>query len=313
MVEATDASGNKVNISKDFSVYTEEKDSSLKIDLTSYPSTIKQGEGYGLRGTVKSNYSITEVRGYVINLSGNIVLSSADYPNSTSMDIRYAHLNNDLIFNNLSVGSYTMKVVATDTSGKEVQTSKDFKVVAIEEKDPNSNLTIDITSYPSYINQGSAYGLRGSVTSNYNITKVLGYIINSSGNTVMTSEDCPNSTSMDIRYAHLNNDLIFNNLSAGSYTMKVVAADTTGKTKEWSTDFTVNGVNSSVKTGVINIPASWDNLSIRTGPGTSYQIIGSMNQGERCTVYTDKTSNGWYYVEYNGITGYASGRQIDLQ
>ena len=313
LVEATDASGNKVNISKDFSVYTEEKDSSLKIDLTSYPSTIKQGEGYGLRGTVKSNYSITEVRGYVINLSGNIVLSSADYPNSTSMDIRYAHLNNDLIFNTLSVGSYTMKVVATDTSGKEVQTSKDFKVVAIEEKDPNSNLTIDITSYPSYINQGSAYGLRGSVTSNYNITKVLGYIINSSGNTVMTSEDCPNSTSMDIRYAHLNNDLIFNNLSAGSYTMKVVAADTTGKTKEWSTDFTVNGVNSSVKTGVINIPASWDNLSIRTGPGTSYQIIGSMNQGERCTVYTDKTSNGWYYVEYNGITGYASGRQIDLQ
>lgn len=64
---------------------------------------------------------------------------------------------------------------------------------------------------------------------------------------------------------------------------------------------------------MINIPASWDNLSIRTRPGTSYQIIGSMNQGDRCTVYTDKTSNGWYFVEYNGITGYASGRQIDLQ
>ena len=313
LIEATDASGNKKTVSKDFNVYVENKESSLTIDLTSYPSSIKQGEGYGLRGSVISNYNITEVRGHVINSSGNTVLSSADYPNSTSMDIRYAHLNNDLVFNNLSAGSYTMKVVASDASGKQVQISKDFSVVAVEEKSPNSNLSINLTSYPSSINQGSAYGLRGTVTSNYSVTKVLGYIINSSGNTVMTSEDYPNSTSMDIRYAHLNNDLIFNNLSAGNYTMKVVAADTSGKTKEWSTGFTVNGVNSSVKTGVINIPSSWDNLSIRTGPGTSYQIIGSMNQGERCAVYTDKTSNGWYYVEYNGIKGYASGRQINLQ
>lgn len=313
LIEATDAAGNRKTVSKDFNVYTEKKESALKIDLTSYPTSIKQGEGYGLRGSVTSNYNITEVRGYVVNSSGNTVLSSADYPNSTSMDIRYAHLNNDLIFNNLSAGSYTMKVIVTDASGKQVQTTKDFKVVAEEEKQPDSNLSINLTSYPSSINQGSAYGLRGSVTSNYNITKVLGYIINSSGNTVMTSEDYPNSTSMDIRYAHLNNDLIFNNLSAGSYTMKVVAYDTSGKTKEWSTSFTVNGTSSNVKTGVINIPANWDNLSIRTGPGTSYQIIGSMNQGDRCTVYTDKTSNGWYYVEYNGITGYASGRQIILQ
>lgn len=313
LIEATDSSGNKKTVSKEFNVYTEKKESTLKIDLTSYPTSIKQGDGYGLRGSVTSNYNITEVRGYVVNSSGTTVLSSADYPNSTSMDIRYAHLNNDLIFNNLSAGSYTMKVVATDASGKQVQTTKDFKVVAVEEKQPDSNLSINLTSYPSSINQGSAYGLRGSVTSNYNITKVLGYIINSSGNTVMTSEDYPNSTSMDIRYAHLNNDLIFNNLSSGSYTMKVVATDTSGKTKEWSTSFTVNGASSTVKTGVINIPASWDNLSIRTGPGTNYQIIGSMNQGDRCTVYTDKTSNGWYYVEYNGITGYASGRQIDLQ
>ena len=308
LIEATDSSGNKKTVSKEFNVYTEKKESTLKIDLTSYPTSIKQGDGYGLRGSVTSNYNITEVRGYVVNSSGNIQLIILKGNNNK----RYAHLNNDLIFNNLSAGSYTMKVVATDASGKQVQTTKDFKVVAVEEKQPDSNLSINLTSYPSSINQGSAYGLRGSVTSNYNITKVLGYIINSSGNTVMTSEDYPNSTSMDIRYAHLNNDLIFNNLSAGSYTMKVVATDTSGKTKEWSTSFTVNGASSTVKTGVINIPASWDNLSIRTGPGTSYQIIGSMNQGDRCTVYTDKTSNGWYYVEYNGITGYASGRQINL-
>lgn len=313
LIEATDSSGNKKTVSKEFNVYTEKKESTLKIDLTSYPTSIKQGEGYGLRGSVTSNYNITEVRGYVVNSSGNTVLSSIDYPNAKSMDIKNARLNNDLVFNNLSAGNYTMKVTAMDESGKQVQTSKDFKVVAVEEKKPDSNLSINLTSYPSSIDQGSAYGLRGSVTSNYNVTKVLGYVINSSGNTVLSSEDYPNSTTMDIRYAHLNNDLIFNNLSAGSFTMKVVATDSSGKTKEWSTTFTVNSKSENIKTGVVNIPSNWDNLSIRTGPGTNYQIIGSMNQGEKCTVYTDKTSKGWYYIEYKGITGYASGRQIVLQ
>ena len=71
--------------------------------------------------------------------------------------------------------------------------------------------------------------------------------------------------------------------------------------------------NTNTRVGIVNIPSSWDNLSIRTGPGTGYQIIGSMNQGARCTVYPDKESNGWYYVEYGGVKGYASGRQINLQ
>ena len=63
--------------------------------------------------------------------------------------------------------------------------------------------------------------------------------------------------------------------------------------------------------GTVDIPSNWDNLSIRSGPGTSYAIVGSMNDGVRCNVYPDKTKNGWYYVEYNGVYGYASGNQIN--
>ena len=63
--------------------------------------------------------------------------------------------------------------------------------------------------------------------------------------------------------------------------------------------------------GTVDIPSSWDNLSIRSGPSTNYQIVGSMNDGVQCTVYPDKTSNGWYYVNYNGVWGYASGKQIN--
>jgi len=63
--------------------------------------------------------------------------------------------------------------------------------------------------------------------------------------------------------------------------------------------------------GTVDIPSSWDNLSIRSGPSTNYQIVGSMNDGVRCNEYTSKSKNGWYYVEYNGIYGYASGNCIN--
>ena len=77
-----------------------------------------------------------------------------------------------------------------------------------------------------------------------------------------------------------------------------------------------SGVNSNTSLGnsvigTVDIPSSWDNLSIRSGPSTNYQIVGSMNDGVQCTVYPDKTSNGWYYVNYNGVWGYASGKQIN--
>lgn len=102
--------------------------------------------------------------------------------------------------------------------------------------------------------------------------------------------------------------------------MKVVAVDASGRTVEATKNFTVkakeayvdNTANGNGVTGIINIPSSWDNLSIRTGPSTSYDIIGSMNQGAKCTVYPNKTVNGWYYINYNGIWGYASGNQISL-
>lgn len=71
------------------------------------------------------------------------------------------------------------------------------------------------------------------------------------------------------------------------------------------------GLGNSI-VGVVDIPSSWDNLSIRSGPSTNYQIVGSMNDGVQCTVYPDKTSNGWYYVHYNGVWGYASGKQIKI-
>lgn len=318
---AVDASGNSITVTKNFDVVgqTVKAESTLSVNLDKYPVTLNAGSGFGLRGSVTSNYNIALVKGYVINSSGQTVLSSKDTPNSTSMDIRYARLNNDLVFNNLGAGNYTMKVVATDNSGRSVEVSKAFTVVSNTNSN-SSSLSINLEKYPVTIDVGSSYGLRGSITSNYNISVVRGYVINSSGQTVLSSKDTPNSTYMDIKPARLNADLIFNNLSAGNYTMKVVAADTSGRTVEATKNFTVKAkdvyVDSSPNgdgvTGTVAIPSNWTDLSIRTGPSTNYQIVGSMPNGAKCTVYPNKTSNGWYYVNYNGIWGYASGKQINL-
>lgn len=318
---AVDASGNSITVTKNFTVVgqTVKAESTLSVNLDKYPVTLNAGSDFGLRGSVTSNYNIALVKGYVINSSGQTVLSSKDTPNSTSMDIRYARLNNDLVFNNLGAGNYTMKVVATDNSGRSIEVSKAFTVV-LNSNSNNSSLSINLEKYPVTIDVGSSYGLRGSITSNYNISVVRGYVINSSGQTVLSSKDTPNSTYMNIKPARLNADLIFNNLSAGNYTMKVVAADASGRTVEATKNFTVeakdvyvdNSPNGDGVTGTVAIPSSWTDLSIRTGPSTNYQIVGCMPNGAKCTVYPNKTSNGWYYVNYNGIWGYASGKQISL-
>ncbi len=320
-VQAIDASGNSIRVSKEFVVVGEviRAESTLSINLEKYPVTLNAGSGFGLRGSINSNYDISVVRGYVINSNGQTVLSSKDTPYSSSLNIKSARLNNDLVFNNLPAGNYTLRVVATDSSGRTVEVSKGFSVVS-PQKSNDSSLSINLEKYPVTLNVGSSYGLRGSITSNYNISVVRGYVINSNGQTVLSSKDTPNSTYMDIKPSNLNWDLVFNNLSAGNYTMKVVAVDASGRTVEATKNFTVkakeayvdNTANGNGVTGTVNVPSSWDNLSIRTGPSTSYDIIGSMNQGAKCTVYPNKTVNGWYYINYSGIWGYASGNQINL-
>ena len=41
--------------------------------------------------------------------------------------------------------------------------------------------------------------------------------------------------------------------------------------------------------------------------------IGYIPEGATCTVYPDKTSGNWYWVEYNGISGYSYKSYIVLQ
>ena len=57
------------------------------------------------------------------------------------------------------------------------------------------------------------------------------------------------------------------------------------------------------------VAAGGSNLNIRDYQSTGGQIIGSIPDGARLTIYGD-VGNGWYVVHYNGVTGYASSQFI---
>lgn len=206
--------------------------SSLKINMTSYPGSLRKGSSYGLRGTVSSNYTIQSVSGSVMDSSGRTVLSSYDAPNKKTLDVKSSNLNRKLTFNTLAAGTYTMKVDAKDSSGKTTSWSTSFQVYT-------SNLSISMTRAPTSIKYGKSFGLRGTVSSNEKVALVSGSVVNASGKTVLSSTDRPNAKSIDVRTANLNDKLAFNRLSRGSYTLKVVATDTSGNSVSWSQNFQV--------------------------------------------------------------------------
>ena len=199
------------------------------------------------------------------------------------MNIRYANLNKNLIFDDLSAGDYTLEVYATDSNGTTVDVKKNFtvesKYIAPEpEPEPEKGITGTVNIPSSWENlsirkgPGTDYGIIGSMNQGVKCTVYPSKTING--------------------WYYVNYCGIYGYASG----------------KQINT-----GSSTNTKRGVVSIPSSWDNLSIRTGPGTSYTIVGSMNNGVTCTVYPDKASNGWYYVEYNGITGYAAGNRINLK
>lgn len=211
--------------------------STLSLSVTSAPSKIAVGELYGLRGSISSNYNITEVIGRIYNASGSVVQETHDYPNKTSVNIRYLNANQKLYFNYLDAGYYTLEIVATD--GRETRNFRqDFTVGDPAPADVPSTISVSVTSAPSQLNVGQLYGLRGTISSNYNITEVIGRIYDAYGNVVQETHDWPNTTSCNIKYLNANQQLYFNYLDTGYYTMEIVATDGKG-TDGYKKDFTV--------------------------------------------------------------------------
>ena len=121
--------------------------STLSISGASLPSTINKGSYFDCKGTISSNYTITNITGKILKLDGTTVMYEHRVnPNSTSYNLAGSAIDYALKFNLLPAGTYYYKVWASDTkvAGKNM-INRQFTVV-----DPNdSQITISNTKVTS--------------------------------------------------------------------------------------------------------------------------------------------------------------------
>lgn len=220
----------------------------LQISGQKVPESLNQGGNFGLRGTITTDCGvITSVYGEITDLSGNVIQSGQHTPNTTSDNLRYS-INNDLVFNDLSAGSYVYRVRATakngDKEASQTLIEAQFQVQGaqgsasnitetvptetVTKKDEKPTLWLSGETLPTSLQQGSNFGIRGTVSvSCGTITDLRGSLLDGAGNEIQSGQYYPGTSSIDLRYS-INNDLIFEYLTPGQYTYRIRATAQNG-------------------------------------------------------------------------------------
>ena len=166
-----------------------------------------------------------------------------------------------------------------------------------------SSITISTNAtYPTALNAGQSFSLKGTITSKYRLTKVRVGIYNPNGTlNAISAEKAPNATSFSID--SVDASVKFGSLSAGMYTYCIEACDSNGAYEVLLMQpFSVNSASGSTVTFTYAVTAS--SLNLRSGAGTSYSIVGSLPNG--AVIEVQKVLNGWAYTTYNGVSGWCS-------
>ena len=74
----------------------------------------------------------------------------------------------------------------------------------------------------------------------------------------------------------------------------------------------VNNSGSSSNTWTGYVRGTDGSLVINSQPSKGYGIA-EIPEGAAVTVYPDRQSGNWYWVTYNGVSGYSYGKYIILQ
>ena len=82
-------------------------------------------------------------------------------------------------------------------------------------------------------------------------------------------------------------------------------AESTTETMNTTSPATTEALSVSVTDYSATMYAN-EELNVRSGPGTNYDIIGKFVKDDEVTV-TGKCANGWLRVDYKGKAGYCSG------
>ncbi len=213
----------------------EEKEPSITITPSDYPTGTISAKTYNLTGSIVSAYPLSTVTGSIVAADGTVVQSYTATLNAKRYTIGNSLLNQNLRFGNLASGTYTLCYTATDSTGYTVTwTSEEFTV-------EDNTIAISVTSYPTGNITAAAFALQGTISSDYTLTSVTGAIVAEDGTVVQTVTDSSiSSKTYSLRNSTVDKGMKFGSLSAGRYYLVFTATDSSGATATWTSEvFTV--------------------------------------------------------------------------
>jgi|GEM_PF-2989555 len=212
-----------------------------------------------------------------------------------------------------SIWQYSSKGSVSGISGN-VDVDVAYKRYGGSVPDPTSKITISGQTIPTGILKlGGNFGIYGTISSNLNIAKVWGGIYKQgTETTVQYVEEPPNARTYDL-HGKFNNNLIFDNLPAGSYTYRIYAKDSQKTYTLIDSNFSVGTVDSYMSISSESIPSG------SLTPGKFFAINGIIKSNLPITkvwggVYkSDWTVTAQYAEATPNTTSYDLSKYFDSQ
>lgn len=123
-----------------------------------------------------------------------------------------------------------------------MSSSDTVNVTISSEMTTESTMTLSDYNYPTVLDYGQNYSIRGTVKSNYRISSVTVGIYSDTGRKICEATEYPNVKSVDI--SKLTNDIDFSAVPAGANYYKITATDMQGSKILLNKSFTVNNPDS---------------------------------------------------------------------
>ena len=198
-----------------------------KLYNANYPTSLKRGSAFSIRGQIRSTTTITAVRaGVYRNKKGtNPVTARSVRPYSTTYNL--VVLDPYIYFDRLAAGKYYYVVAAQNSRGSRILLSKAFTVTG-GSTSTSGYPKISGANYPTTIRRGGVFSVKGTITSGTRMTNVTaGVFINSNATGLRTGRSVnPNATSYSL--SRIDQYIQFDKLASGTYYYIVKATNQYG-------------------------------------------------------------------------------------
>lgn len=198
---------------------------SIRTYNVSIPFRQYKGNGFWVKGIVKSNYKMIHLRCGIKNSKGKWMDGNNFIVNPKSRRYDLEKLDSKLIFGKLKPGIYYYSILAKNRKGyKKLLVNKKFTVSYIYGK--------NISKPSRKLKAGTPVSLKGTIKSRFKIKKVTVGIQTSSGSWKdgFTVSKAPSSRRFSI--STVDPLIKFGKLGSGSYRYRVFAMDSCGQVKE---------------------------------------------------------------------------------